>query len=205
MNRINIIFALLIAMLLPTCFEANGATKTAKQVMSELTTRLNGNGSVSASYSISGSSSARGTVICSGKKFKITGTANVWYDGKTMWSLNPRTKEMTVSSPSAEEVAQSNPLMLIAGWANLFTAEFPKNAKNTNTIILTSRSKKSGMKGAVLTLAKGIPAKLVITSQNGSKTTVTISNFKIGKSVAASTFSGQTAAGQKGITVVDLR
>lgn len=188
---------------LPDC---GARTLTAQQVMTSAAAKINRAGSVSASFRLSGASSAAGSIVVSGKRFRLELSGyTTWFDGTTMWTLNRSAREVTVSKPSAAEIAESNPLSYVGGWQGNFTASFPKNAKSTDTVILTAKSRKLGVRGAVITFnASRLPSKIVVTMTDGSKTTVTLSSIRTGKSLSASSFRFD-AKKHKGVKTIDLR
>lgn len=78
------------------------------------------------------------------------GNAQVYYDGKTQWSYLPDEKEVTVFDPSEAELAESNPLQILAHLGSDYsglavtgkpdtyrlTALNPKNQINEVTVVI---------------------------------------------------------------------
>lgn len=192
---------------LATVVCSNAATPSADAVMNSAASKIRGAKGISASFSSTGTSSVSGTIVASGNKFKLTaGGMTTWFDGKTMWSYNPRSQEVSVMNPTAREIAESNPLSYVAGWSGMFKASFSQTKPSSGySIILTAKNSSVGIKGAVVTLsAQMIPQKIVITQRNGKKETITISSVKFTSAPAASTFTFKKSAYPKA-TVVDLR
>ncbi len=180
---------------------------SAEAVMNKAASKIKGAKGVSASFTTSGASIVRGTIIASGNKFKLTaGGITTWYDGKTMWTYNPGSQEVNVMNPTPKELAEANPLSYVAGWSGMFKASFAKSKPASGySIVLTAKNNGAGIKGAVVTLsAQMIPQKIVITQRNGKKETISLSNIKFSSIPASSTFTFNKSAYPKA-TIVDLR
>lgn len=162
--------------------------------------------SVKVSFSVSGSRSLSGTALCSGKKFAVeTSSSSVWYDGNTMYTYNPSTKEVTLTKPSAEELAEANPMTYIAGWKNIYTASMAsKQPKTGHCIILTPKNGKSGFGNVVVTLSANLsPQKIVIRTKQKQTYSINIKSFS---SASASEASFRFPKSRyKGVKTIDLR
>lgn len=164
---------------------------------------------LSASFSLDyGSQKVSGTLQADGAKFALlSSSSSTWYDGKYMWTYNPKSKETTLITPTAAEVAEANPLSIVTGYASTFTAAYAKTqVKGSKTIVLTPKSKTSGYKSVHVTIpdASGFPSKIVVIPSSGQKMTVSISQVKTGKSVPASTFVYPKSK-YPNVEIVDLR
>lgn len=180
MNRIRIMLGILIATL--STMSVNGAV-TAGEMMDKAAAKIKAAGGLSANFMMtSGQYTTKGSLKAQGQKFCIQSThASTWYDGKTMWTYNSNTKETTIVTPTAAELAETNPLALVNTYGNSFTAAFAKShPKGGHTIVLTPKSKKLGYKSVHVTIsdATGLPASVVVVPNSGQRISISISDVK---------------------------
>lgn len=185
------------------------AAETATQAMQRAAALLKRAEGIQTAFTItSQGQTASGKLKISGKRFAITTPqASTWYDGKTMWTYNPRTQETTMTLPTASEVAETNPLMLVSDHSSQFTASFAKHQpKQGRTIVLTPRTRSLGIRTMTVTLSSGgyIPVSIEITPSSGSPSTIKLSGFDTKKACAASDFIYPKAKYPKA-EIVDLR
>lgn len=164
---------------------------------------------ISASFTLySGGQTLTGTLKSSGDKFSLqTSTTSVWYDGKTMWTYNPKTNETTVTLPTPTEVAEVNPLYIVNVYSNNFTVAFAKSqTKGCRTIVLTPKSRKLGYKSVHLTIPdkSSFPSRVVVIPSSGQKITVNVEKATTGVKHTASTFIYPKSKYPKA-EIVDLR
>lgn len=182
--------------------------ETAQQVMTRASTAFRNARSIQCQFSMSGSlGSYSGTYSCAGRKFAVvTGSVGCWYDGKNMWSYNPRTGETTLDAPSASEAAQANPFSVISAMGTGFNATYAKNQPaGSIVLVLIPKAARKDIRKAVLTLDKKrlTPKKIVITSGAGTST-VTVGKYVANINIASSTFTYPRKKYPKA-RIVDLR
>lgn len=203
------IASLLLLALVATLTAGICAAETADAVLKKAAAKISGGEGISANFTlVSGGLKVTGTIKGSGKKFAVESSASsTWYDGKSMWTYNSRSGETTVMTPSAQELAEANPLALVHSYGNLFTAAFAKTQKPGNkVIVLSPKSKKNGYKSVHVTIseANGLPAHLVIIPQSGQKIEVSISKATTGRTFSSSAFTYPKAK-YPNAEIVDLR
>lgn len=182
---------------------------TADEVLNHAAQAVKSADGISASFTLnSGGQTLTGTLKSSGDKFSLqTSTTSVWYDGKTMWTYNPKTKETTVTLPTPTEVAEVNPLYIVNIYSNNFTVTFAKSqTKGCRTIVLTPKSRKLGYKSVHLTIPdkSSFPSRVVVIPTSGHKITVNIEKANTGVRHTASTFIYPKSKYPKA-EIVDLR
>lgn len=208
-NRISLSRRLLLAiMLMTSVFGFAGAEESAQQLTNRVSQAFLKASSVTADFKISGAmGNLSGKYTASGKKFAlVTGGLSTWYNGKTLWSYNPRTQETTIVNPSSSEAAENNPFSVIYEMSGQFNASYAKSQPAGSVVlVLIAKQAKSDIKKAVVTLDKKrlVPTKIVITSSAGT-TTVIVSNLAANKKVAASAFDYPKSKYPKA-KIVDLR
>lgn len=184
------------------------AAGTAQEQLNQAVSRYM-KSSLTATFSYSGSmGKGSGTLKSSGKKFALETTAgSSWYNGVNMWTYSPSTKETTLVKPSASELAEANPLSVLSSSATAFTASFaPKQTKGKSTIVLTPRTKRSGIKRVVVVLnaADYKPIKIDVTTSDGSTTVLNIKSISTAQKHSDTTFAYPAKKYPK-VKVIDLR
>lgn len=149
-----------------------------------------------------------GTLKSAGSKFAITTPGmSTWFDGKTMWTYNSRTGETTITTPTAAEVAETNPMSLISANRSMFTAYFAKKqpAKGRR-IVLMAKGRELGIKSVAVTIADGtyMPVNIVVTPLKGVPTTVHIKSITTKSNFTVSDFVYPSGKYPKA-EIVDLR
>lgn len=189
---------------------AGGMTaQTADQLLMKAADAINSAKGVSASFTMeAGGEKLSGTLKASGSKFcLLTASSCSWYDGKTMWTYNPRTRETTVTTPTASELAEANPLYLVRSYSGNFTASYAKSqTKGSRTVVLTPKSKKSGYRSVHLLIPdkSSFPSAVMVNPLSGQKISVTISQVRTSQAIAASQFVYPKSK-YPGVEIVDLR
>lgn len=155
----------------------------------------------------SNSSSISGSMSVAGKCFYLsTPEMKIWYDGKTQWSYAPSAGEVNVTTPTAEELAQSNPISILSNLNNSFTFRRLKAIAGQEKIELMPKKQSYDFASAVLTIDSmtSLPKELLIKDSKSKTTTITISTIKGGKTKPAGAFRFNSAS-YPGVEVVDLR
>lgn len=151
--------------------------------------------------------SSTGSMIVSGKNFHLsTPEMKVWYDGKTQWSYAPSAGEVNVTTPTADELTQTNPFSILASVSKNFTCRRLKAPAGKERIELIPKKKTSDFASAIVTLtaSTSLPAEIVVKDAKGKSTIVKISKITGTKAKPASQFKFNPAA-YPGVEIVDLR
>lgn len=183
--------------------------ETADQILKKASAAINNANGLSASFNIDyGTQRLTGTLKTSGKMFVLqTSSSSTWYDGKNMWTFNAKNNETTLLNPTAQEVAEANPLLLVNSYSMQFVASFAKNqTKGNKTILLTPKSKSIGYKSVMVTIPDGsnYPSMLVVVPSSGQTVKISISNVRTSQKFSNSTFVYPKSKYPKA-EIVDLR
>lgn len=205
MKKLIVFLTLLIgAVLLPLSAQS---ADSARQTLDKAVAKVKKGGGISLSFAISSSQgAAKGTMMVQGNKFQVsTPASKVWYDGKSMWTYSPQSKETTLTTPTAAELGEINP-MLYLNAGNRFDVKFGKNGGNTKTLILTPKSKREGVKSVsiLLNATTLLPSKILISPTSGGVMTLSVTGIKTGQKFSASTFTYPKASYPK-TKIIDLR
>ena len=82
------------------------SAQSPSSVVDKVLAALKSRNAVSASYVVTSSQgSSRGTLVMSGKKFRVLASdIKCWYNGTTMWSYSPATDEVNITTPTAADL-----------------------------------------------------------------------------------------------------
>ncbi|MCM1309776.1 MAG: outer membrane lipoprotein carrier protein LolA [Bacteroides sp.] len=143
------------------------------------------------------------SMTLSGQCFRFDlGNAQVYYDGVTQWSYSPIDKEVTLLTPTAEEVAESNPLGILASLEKDFDGVAVTG--KANTVRLTPKNPRGPIAEATITFSptSGWPTHITLIS-GGRRAEIT--NLRFSPSATKRPASSFQFNPPKGTTITDLR
>ena len=183
--------------------------QTAGEILAKASSAVQKSKGVNVSYSFaSGGKSLSGNLKTAGTKFYVKAAGmESWYNGKALYTYNPSTKETTVVTPTAAELAEVNPLLYMGSYNKYFDAVFSQNKQAGKYIIdLKSKSRKAPAKKITVFLSSKTyyPEKFIITSTSGDVTTLNIKEMSVGANNSASIFEYPTSK-MSNVKLVDLR
>lgn len=117
---------MIIPMLFISALGMHSATLTAEQVAQKTAATLTTTKGLSVSFTMTANGKkTSGTIKCAGTKFHMDlPQVSTWYNGKALYIYNPSTQETTVSDPTAQELAESNPLLYVKNGTSAYTCKF---------------------------------------------------------------------------------
>lgn len=133
------------------------SAETAGQVAVKASQLISNSKGLKVSFSIrTGNTSIPGTLASSGTKFHIDmPDSKIWYDGKSLYTMNSRHKETTVVSPTPQELLECNPLLYIKGGTGAYSYAFAKNQPQGKFVIIATPIKiNSNIKNLTFTINK---------------------------------------------------
>ena len=200
----------IIALLAIVTFSSVAMAETPASVLKKVSSKITSGKGLSCTFSVSGngSQSASGTLTSSGSKFSIISNASsVWFDGKTMWTLNPSTQEVTVTEPTQSEIAESNPLTYITGYSSQYNLYYSKRKEaGRYLVVLNPKTSGTGVKAVEIAVNSKTynPTRIIIRFDDDRRSTINISKLNYNASVSSSSFT-YPASKYKGYEIVDLR
>lgn len=183
---------------------------TAADLVNKAAVALKSAPAVSATFTYKiGSRSGSGSLQLSGRKFAFSSPqSSCWYDGKNLWTYSAASKETTLVTPTAEELAESNPLSYISSGAAGFTCTLDNRSSTASQKIIEMipRRKKQGIKKVTLTLSYPSlePRRIVIAGSDGTVSSISIRKLQKLKALPAANFTYPVNK-FKGIKIIDLR
>lgn len=188
-------------------FHANA--ETADEILSKASSKIKNSKGVNVSYTISSNGkSFPGVLKSSGKKFYVNAAGmETWYNGSTMYTYNPSSKETTLVNPTAADLSETNPLLYLDSYSKYFNSRFSKNKKAGLYIIdLIAKTKRANIKKLTVFLDKNslLPKKFIITTPAGDISTITINKLTLGAAVSSSAFDYPKSR-LSDVNIIDLR
>ena len=141
--------------------------------------------------------------LIKGNKFTASTTqANVWYDGKTMWTYVKNTQEVNISNPTEAQQQSMNPYKFLTIYKNGFNLGMTTLSSGWK-IHLTAANQQRSIKEMYITVDKNYYPKEIRMRQNNGWTTIKVSGFKA-RSLSDSAFRFNAKDYPKA-EVIDLR
>ncbi|MBD5374296.1 MAG: hypothetical protein HDR77_02310 [Bacteroides sp.] len=169
------------------------AAEPAQKILADAASRLENAPSVSANCVVSANGQKNvAKLIMSGQRFVVeSDRMSVWFDGKTQWTWSADTREVTVTEPTPQELAQINPLAILAAFRSGYTATpLPRQNGASERLRLTAKSASADIRQVDITLqaATLAPERFAVAYSGGTTATIEISSFSIGKKLPLTTF-----------------
>ena len=166
-------------------------------------------GGIEASFSMTADGhKSDGTLNLSGDNFKLSSpNMTFWYDGSSQWTYNPDIREVNITEPTPEELAETNPFVIISAFRMNYEAKRMPSAKGTYRIDLTPKhSVDSSVKRAILTIDSTtyMPSDIALTFEGDQTVAIHINSLVSGKNYTSSTFVFNSKLYPKA-EIVDLR
>lgn len=165
---------------------------TAQKILTDAASKIENAPSVSASCTIiANGRKEAATLIMSGQKFVLKADVmSVWFDGTTQWTWSADTREVTITNPTPQELAQINPLAILATFRNDYIVTLLTSAPTVKSLRLAAKRVESDIRQADITLQAGslTPLEFVVSYSGGTVVTVKITDFNIGKKLPLNIF-----------------
>jgi outer membrane lipoprotein-sorting protein len=192
----------------------------AKEWLDKSTTAFSAAGTLSADFSLSLKMPAQnvsqtfsGTLDMKGTKYHLNvPEMEMWFDGKTQWSLQKEHKEVNVSEPSAQEAQQFNPAFLLGLYKKDCTYNYlgaktdTKASRKIHEVELIPQSKKTNLVKIVLQIndTDAMPTKMHLFYRNKTENIIQINKYRKNISLSDSHFCFD-AKKYPNVDVIDLR
>ena len=216
----RIITALTVICLCLAASAAKTKTVTAESILAGLRSNIATAHSVDAVFTINTDKGPlQGSVILAGDKYQMsTPELEVWYDGKTQWTLSHSSKEVNVTTPDADERMASNPFAILTAGKGYYTARRLADSKGNYTarrladskgnytVQLTPADKTSTVSSFIIYVrpADKWPAAITVNFEDGRRIEITVDRIAAGKARQASIFRYNKAR-YPGFEIIDLR
>ena len=140
-----------------------------------------------------------------GKFVNDFGGQKIWYNGKTMWSLDKEYGEVTITTPTQGDVATVNPVWVLANYEKNYDASLGQQTKESMEVVLNAKKEK-GPQIIRLRVTKGTyaPESIYMVLANGHALSISLNSYKTGQKFADSLFSF-SEKDNPGVEINDLR
>ncbi len=149
-----------------------------------------------------------GIFVLKANKFTIDmGDSKAWFDGKTQWTYLKADNEVSITEPSTDELAQVNPMAILASFKAKSWIRFGKSkSTNVQLIELIPKNKKDDFLKAEVQINKQLktPEYIRMTDKNKTVTMLKLTNYKALGTVNDAIFVFKKA-NYKQIQINDLR
>lgn len=144
--------------------------------------------------------------FCKARFAMTTNVQSVWYDGKTLWSYSPASRETNVSEPLPEELLEINPFDILNQYSSLYTVKKLTPIGKDERLELNARKTSMSVRRAVIVIDKAtmLPKALDVTFSSSARMSIVITSAAKGKSLPASAFTYPKAKYPKA-KIIDLR
>ena len=124
-----------------TVLSAESAGPTASEILDMTSAAFQKAKTLAVEYTMTADGhKTKGNITISGDKFKLTSPEmTVWYDGKTQWTYNSDIREVNITEPTPEELADVNPFVIISSFRRNYNARIVKSAPNQYKLDLSPR------------------------------------------------------------------
>ena len=131
---------------------AMAANSTASGILEAMRKTMLAKPALEAKFTINGGDGAvQGSMTMSGACFYMsTPQLKVWYDGKTQWTYLASTGEVSITEPTADELAASNPFAILSSYERRYTARRLADTNGRHRVELVPKSKGSGIEKIVV-------------------------------------------------------
>lgn len=149
-----------------------------------------------------------GTLILKDKRFYLeTDEIQVWFDGKTQWAYMKDDNEVSITEPTDEELAETNPVSILTTFKKASKIQFSKTKNHANYVVEMIPKGKNATFSRVevqLVKASGNLFSIHIDQKNGSKNKFMLTNYQRKALINQCTFTFDKTK-FKGLVINDLR
>ncbi len=153
----------------------------ARKILDKTATTINASSGVQASFVLSSEKlgHTQGTIAVKGNKFcATTPDAIVWYDGTTQWTYVKHTDEVNISTPTAAQQAQMNPLTFINLYKSGYTLSVTTASGGNHEVHLVAKDKNASILEMYVVVSSSYTPTQVRLRRSDGWLTVNISNFR---------------------------
>ena len=179
----------------------------AKKILDRAASSFNASKGVEIDFNMQGKHGMKGTLKVRNSMFQLNSNGTTtWYDGRTQWTYQKACNEVSISVPTAAQLAKINPESWLYCYKKGFNYAYNGAKGNTHTITLTPEAKNQGVKSIVLVIngSSYTPKSITFTTTNGNSTTIFINSYKTQQGYNKATFT-YPASQYPNAEVIDLR
>ena len=171
---------ILLGLILPLAAIAQTGAVSANDILRQFLSKVDGN-TLTSSFVLTVSEDAMTPISYSGKvqmrgpKFRLSMLGNEGaYDGKTYYLFSEETNELTLTTPTPEELLEANPILFARELQRLSAVRFGAGGKSTkyHIIELVPNNQDAGVQRFVIKIRKDslLPEEVIVKEENKTTT-----------------------------------
>lgn len=135
-----------------------------------------------------------GEAVIANKCFVIItdgGDYETWFDGKTQWTYNAATEEVSMTEPTMQEILEVNPLAMITNLSSAYSiSQIGTSDSVRQKFRLTPTSSNSSIKTAIVTINTTLlwPVEISATLADNETLTIKFTDTAVGQKVSSDRF-----------------
>lgn len=200
----------LIAVFLATIAVATAANP-GEQLLDKVVSNLRAKQTLEVDYEMStGGENFTGTMtVGTGNRIAVrSAVMDSWYDGTTQWTYNPRTNEVNITEPTAEEIQQLNPFAIVDAFRSAYNINMAPRREQSkfDVVYLTPKDTDADISKVEMAVPKGSshPARITLRLKSGDVLVITLRRIIRGVKATPDTFRYREGY-HPGATITDLR
>lgn len=206
--HINILILVLTFFMAGLGSYAQNTKLSATQVLDKVVNKIQGVPSLNVTMNLnSANQSESATFTIAKEKFSAKiGGMEIFYDGKTQWTVNHEDKEISLTEPTLSELAETNPLAFMQNYKNKYNAVLVSSTSSSYTIGMQAKDKSAYVRSATIIVNSDswLPTAMTAQLANGQTLDIHIVSTNIGKGLPISNFRANTKV-LSGYEIIDLR
>ncbi|MDE6267791.1 MAG: outer-membrane lipoprotein carrier protein LolA [Muribaculaceae bacterium] len=203
-RHITLLLAAIILGSLPLAAQKSDAVATVRKAADKILSAP----SVTVSLTLSnGSEKQSATLVMMRDAFTITAPSyRSWFDGRTQWTLFDETGEVNMTTPTASEIAESNPFTILSTLSSHYSLSPAPAPAGCSKVSLRPLKSSAPFSSATITVNNStlLPVSLTAVTSDGQTISVTVSKVTFGQKLPISTFRFNQRD-FPGVDIIDLR
>ncbi len=205
---VRILAVVLLAVGVAFTGQAANASMTATAVLDKVVAALRSAPSLTMKMTMrNGADTFSADLTVAKEKFTFkAGNMSVFYDGKTQWTVDSDSREVSITEPTPDELAETNPLAFVQSYKKNYKVEKVSESGGTYTIKMTALHKSSYIRSAQVVISgkTWLPTHITALLATGNTLTVSVSTAAKGAALPDSYFRFVTK-GNTSYEIIDLR
>lgn len=203
------IFGMLCLLCTVCIFSQKASAQNATKILDTAASNFKSAGGVKITYSFTGNgTSGNGIIKMNSQKFvNDMGDMVVWFNGKTVWTLVKSNEEVTVTNPSAKEIAKMNPYAFVSLYKKGYKASMThKSTHDCYEVQLTPTKSSVAFKSILLRINRfsNQLTYVKMTSTDGNNVEITVKSYAKNQKYSDATFTFNENS-YPDVDVIDLR
>ncbi|MFA6873851.1 MAG: LolA-like putative outer membrane lipoprotein chaperone [Bacteroidaceae bacterium] len=185
------IFFLIVLMLTTTSAIWAQKDIQARKILDKAANIFNASKGIEIDFNMQGKHEMRGILKVRNSMFQLSSNGTTtWYDGRTQWTYQKASNEVSISTPTAAQLSKINPESWLYCYKKGFNYTYNGTKGKAHTITLTPEEKDQGVKSIVLVINESsyTPKSVTLTTTSGSSTTIFIKSYKMQQGYNKATF-----------------